>query len=154
MSVDTDRAHSPDPPADLGRPAAGLLTSGPVAGPSVRDAAGRVPWSDRSEAILEGVRIVSTGGGPIDPHVTPSVLAALRDRGRGEQLSDREREVLELLRQGHSNKVIARRLRITEGTVKTHANHILHRVGALDRTQAGLWAERHLRPGRPQEGRR
>ncbi|MGY1707297.1 response regulator [Geodermatophilus sp. SYSU D00697] len=105
-----------------------------------------------AEAILDGVRAVAAGGGPIDPQVAPSVIAALRDRGQTELLTDREREVLELLRQGHPNKVIARRLRIAEGTVKTHVTHILQRVGAADRTQAALWAERHLRPTRHEEG--
>ncbi|MGY1593385.1 response regulator [Geodermatophilus sp. SYSU D00965] len=105
-----------------------------------------------SDAILDGIRAVAAGGGPIDPQVAPSVISALRDRGQSEVLTEREREVLELLRQGHSNKAIARRLRIAEGTVKTHVTHILQRVGAADRTQAALWAERHLRPGRAEEG--
>jgi DNA-binding NarL/FixJ family response regulator len=106
-----------------------------------------------SEAILDAVRVVAGGGSTIDPQVAPAVLGALRDRGQGDALTDREREVLELLRQGYSNKVIARRLRITEGTVKTHVTHILHRVGAADRTQAALWAERHLRRPRADGGR-
>jgi DNA-binding NarL/FixJ family response regulator len=105
-----------------------------------------------ADAILAGVRSVAAGDGPIDPRVAPSVIAALRDRGQSEVLTDREREVLELLRQGHPNKVIARRLRIAEGTVKTHVTHILQRVGAADRTQAALWAERHLRPNRHEGG--
>jgi DNA-binding NarL/FixJ family response regulator len=107
-----------------------------------------------SEAILDAVRVIAGGGSTIDPQVAPAVLSALRDRGQGDSLTEREREVLELLRQGHSNKVIARRLRITEGTVKTHVTHILHRVGAADRTQAALWAERHLRRPRTDDGGR
>jgi DNA-binding NarL/FixJ family response regulator len=98
--------------------------------------------------------VIAGGGSTIDPQVAPAVLSALRDRGQGDSLTEREREVLELLRQGHSNKVIARRLRITEGTVKTHVTHILHRVGAADRTQAALWAERHLRRPRTDDGGR
>jgi DNA-binding NarL/FixJ family response regulator len=94
--------------------------------------------------LLEAIRVVAAGGGVIDSQIVPSVLAALRKRD-GEVLTEREREVLELLRQGHTNRTIARRLQIAEGTVKTHVNHILHRVGAADRTQAALWAERNLR---------
>jgi DNA-binding NarL/FixJ family response regulator len=105
-----------------------------------------------SEGILDAIRAVATGGGPIDPRVAPSVIAALRDRGQSELLTEREREVLELVRQGHSNKVIARRLRIAEATVKTHVTHILQRVGVADRTQAALWAERHLRANHAQDG--
>jgi DNA-binding NarL/FixJ family response regulator len=99
-----------------------------------------------AEAILDAVRVIAAGGAPVDPLVAPSVIADLRDRGQGELLSDREREVLELVRQGHPNRTIARRLSITEGTVKTHVTHILQRIGASDRTQAALWAERRLRP--------
>jgi DNA-binding NarL/FixJ family response regulator len=99
-----------------------------------------------AETILDGVRAIASGGSPVDPRVTPALLADLRDRGQGELLTEREREVLELLRQGLPNKSIARRLRISEGTVKTHVTHILQRTGAADRTQAALWAERHLRP--------
>jgi DNA-binding NarL/FixJ family response regulator len=94
--------------------------------------------------LLEAIHVVAAGGGVIDPQIVPSVLAGLRKRD-AEVLTEREREVLELLRQGHTNRTIARRLQIAEGTVKTHVNHILHRVGAADRTQAALWAERNLR---------
>ena len=98
--------------------------------------------------LLEAIHVVAAGGGIIDPQIVPSVLAGLRKRD-GEVLTEREREVLELLRQGHTNRTIARRLQIAEGTVKTHVNHILHRLGAADRTQAALWAERNLRRFRP-----
>ena len=101
-----------------------------------------------AEAILDAVRVIAAGGAPVDPLVAPSVIADVRDRGQGELLSDREREVLELVRQGHPNRAIARRLGISEGTVKTHVTHILQRIGASDRTQAALWAERRLRPPR------
>jgi DNA-binding NarL/FixJ family response regulator len=97
-----------------------------------------------AETLLDAVRVVAAGAGLIDPQLVPSVLSALRDRGEGDLLTEREREVLELLRQGHTNRIIARRLQITEGTVKAHVNHILHRVGVTDRTQAALWAERNL----------
>ena len=98
-----------------------------------------------AEEIIDAVRVIAAGGAPVDPLVAPSVIADLRDRGHGHLLTDREREVLELVRQGHPNRAIARRLRITEGTVKTHVTHILQRIGAADRTQAALWAARHLR---------
>lgn len=100
------------------------------------------------ESILDAVRCIAAGGAPVDPMVATAVLADLRDRGQGELLTDREKEVLELVRQGLPNKVIARRLRISEATVKTHVTRILQRIGAADRTQAALWAERRLRPVR------
>ena len=48
----------------------------------------------------------------------------------------REREVLQLLSQGHSNKDIAQSLCIAEDTVKTHIRHILEKLGVQSRTQA------------------
>jgi DNA-binding NarL/FixJ family response regulator len=101
---------------------------------------------NEAEAILEGVRSVSSGRAPIDPLVARSLLTNMRERGRAAKLTERELEVLDLLRQGQPNKTIARRLSISERTVKAHVTHIFQRIGVNDRTQAALWAERHL-PG-------
>ena len=65
-----------------------------------------------------------------------------RDRPQAE-LTAREREVLELIAQGLPNKQIARRLEISEKTVKAHLTRIYSAIGVTDRTQAALWAERH-----------
>jgi DNA-binding NarL/FixJ family response regulator len=99
-----------------------------------------------AEAVLGGVRAVARGDSPVDPSVTRSLLFERRERGQSDGLTDREREVLELIRQGLPNKSIGRRLGISERTVKAHVTHILQRLGVPDRTQAALWAERHLRP--------
>jgi DNA-binding NarL/FixJ family response regulator len=100
-----------------------------------------------AEQILDGVRTVASGGSPVDPAVARALLRDVRDRGgTAGPLTDRETEVLELIRLGHPNNSIARRLRISERTVKVHVTHIFQRIGVLDRTQAALWAERHLRP--------
>jgi DNA-binding NarL/FixJ family response regulator len=58
-------------------------------------------------------------------------------------LSEREREVLAMVAQGLPNKLIARRLEISEKTVKAHLTSVFRRIGVTDRTQAALWAERH-----------
>jgi DNA-binding NarL/FixJ family response regulator len=52
--------------------------------------------------------------------------------------------VLGLVRNGLTNKQIARRLGISERTVKAHLTSVLARIGVADRTQAALWAEREL----------
>jgi len=57
-------------------------------------------------------------------------------------LSKREREVLALVAEGLPNKLIARRLEISEKTVKTHLTSVFQRIGVSDRTQAALWAQR------------
>jgi DNA-binding NarL/FixJ family response regulator len=97
-----------------------------------------------AEVILDGVRSVAAGAAPVDPVVARSLLSSVREQQEVGQLTDREREVLELVRQGQPNKSIARRLEISEHTVKVHVTHILQRIGASDRTQAALWAERYL----------
>jgi DNA-binding NarL/FixJ family response regulator len=54
---------------------------------------------------------------------------------------------------GHPNKVIARRLGISERTVKAHLTSVYQRLGVTDRTQAALWAQRHEdSDGEPGEG--
>ena len=55
-------------------------------------------------------------------------------------LTDRERQILRCLLSGHSNKLIARVLDITEGTVKVHLKALMKKISAVNRTQAALWA--------------
>ena len=59
-----------------------------------------------------------------------------------EVLSDREKQVLRLAAQGLANKQIARRLGISESTVKVHVRNIMHKMGATNRTQAAYNARR------------
>jgi DNA-binding NarL/FixJ family response regulator len=59
-------------------------------------------------------------------------------------LTERETDVLVAVRDGLSNKQVARRLAISEKTVKSHLGRIFQRLGVSDRTQAALWASRHL----------
>ena len=58
-------------------------------------------------------------------------------------LSPRERDVLQLIARGHSNRQIARNLEIGEQTVKTHVRSILTKLGLQDRVQAAIFALRH-----------
>jgi DNA-binding NarL/FixJ family response regulator len=99
------------------------------------------------EEILAGVRAVAAGRSPFDPTAARSLLTGVRAHPAAADLTEREREVLELVRQGHPNKSIARRLQISERTVKAHVTRVFQRIGVSDRTQAALWAERHLHPG-------
>ena len=59
-------------------------------------------------------------------------------------LSERELEILSLLGQGKTNREIAKLLHITEGTARNYISRILAELGVSDRTQAALWAQRHL----------
>jgi DNA-binding NarL/FixJ family response regulator len=73
------------------------------------------------------------------------MLQAPRPATRGDDLTEREREVLELITRGMANKQIARALNISDSTVKAHVGSIFQRIGVADRTSAALWAERNAR---------
>lgn len=98
------------------------------------------------EDILEGIRAVSRGESPLHPRAARELLTSRRSAPGEErlpQLTGREVEVLRLVRQGLANKQIARRLGISERTVKAHLTSVFQRLDVADRTQAALWAERH-----------
>ena len=94
--------------------------------------------------IAEAIRTVNTGGSPLDPKAARTLLESRRADRSAPQLTDREREVLLLVRDGLANKQIARRLGIAERTVKAHLTSVYQRLGVTDRTQAALWASEHL----------
>jgi len=96
------------------------------------------------EELVRGVRAAARGESPLDPKAATAVLSARAERrtGGAEDLSPREREVLALVASGLPNKLIARRLDISEKTVKAHLTRVFQQIGVTDRTQAALWAER------------
>jgi DNA-binding NarL/FixJ family response regulator len=94
--------------------------------------------------IAEAIRAVHGGGSPLDPKAARALIESRRAGRDVPQLTDREREVLLLVRDGLANKQIARRLGIAERTVKAHLTSVFQRLGVTDRTQAALWASEHL----------
>ncbi|MDX2382116.1 MAG: response regulator transcription factor [Acidimicrobiia bacterium] len=96
------------------------------------------------DAIAAAIRSVHVGDSPLDPKVARALLESRRAAAAEPTLTDREREVLELVRQGLANKQIARRLGISERTVKAHLTSVYSSLGVSDRTQAALWAAEHL----------
>ncbi|ANH39735.1 Transcriptional regulatory protein LiaR [Nocardioides dokdonensis FR1436] len=92
--------------------------------------------------VLAGIRAVARGESPIHPKAARALLGA-RSGPTRPQLTGREVEVLRLVRDGLANKQIARRLDISERTVKAHLTSAFARIGVVDRTQAALWAQRH-----------
>jgi two-component system, NarL family, response regulator LiaR len=104
--------------------------------------------------LARAVRSACADEALIDPTVAARLLHTLSADGRGAggrggtttaadaigRLTRREREVLELIALGHSNKRIARELEVAEKTVKTHVGHVLAKLGVADRTQAALLA--------------
>jgi two-component system nitrate/nitrite response regulator NarL len=103
------------------------------------------------EVMLTSLREVATGKLVLSPGVAELLARALRSgahpRDADEaELTQREREILSLLTEGGSNKAIARRLDITEGTVKVHMKGILKKLRLRSRTEAAVWAIGHLGP--------
>jgi DNA-binding NarL/FixJ family response regulator len=96
-----------------------------------------------ADAVAEGIRAAARGEAPLDPRAARTMLDARSVPDPVAGLSDREREVLALLVEGLPNKLIARRLEISEKTVKAHLTRIFRELAVTDRTQAALWAERH-----------
>ena len=97
------------------------------------------------EVILTGVREIVAGGSPLDPKAARVLLTNRRSPGPETKLTDREQEVLDMVGAGLPNKTIARRLGISERTVKAHLTNVYQRLGVTDRTQAALWAQRQRR---------
>lgn len=134
------------------------------------------------ETLIEAIRVIHAGEALLDPAVTKSVIAQMRDGSGGwvpqdgslseaahagdlaaraavpaaasepspqampaeyERLSEREREVLLGLAEGLSNAAIAKRLWVSDATVKTHVSNVLGKLGLRDRIQAVIYAYEH-----------
>ncbi len=97
--------------------------------------------SEPSE-LFAAVHAAARGESPLTPKAA-SALVSERSERRSAELTDRETEVLELVAEGMPNKLIARRLEISEKTVKAHLTSVFAAIGVSDRTQAALWARDH-----------
>jgi len=95
--------------------------------------------------IIKALRDAAEGGVPLSPKAARALLPGNRLPGgsSSDALSAREREVLSLVAVGLPNKSIARRLTISEKTVKAHLTRVFTVLGVGDRTSAALWAQRH-----------
>lgn len=109
-------------------------------------AQGYIPKSSTTEIMLHAIRLVLAGGLYVPkqalgilsstPPTEPRVSASLMD------LTPRQREVLQLLATGMSNKQIARQLNMSDSTVRVHVTAILRTLNVSNRTQAGMAAMR------------
>ena len=122
---------------------AGMLRAG---------AAGFVLKGVPAEDLQRAVRAVAEGGSWLDPAVTARVLAIYRsaaprpvaaNQADLDALTGREREVLALIGRGKTNGEIAAELFVSEGTVKTHVNHVFTKLRLRDRAAAVVFAFDH-----------
>ncbi|WP_094457082.1 response regulator transcription factor [Niveispirillum lacus] len=130
--------------ADLSQPA---LARSLAAG-----AHGHVSKGASFNAVLRAVRLILMGQAVYPAAAaqglgqSPSVTTTAGDtqsQSGGADLSPRETQILACVISGHSNKAIARRLSITESTVKMHFKNAMRKINAGNRTQAAIWAMEH-----------
>jgi DNA-binding NarL/FixJ family response regulator len=107
-------------------------------------AAGYLLKTVQPQELARAVRAAHAGGALLDPGVAARLVEALAgtppEEPEAGRLTPREREVLELIARGRSNKRIALELGVSEKTVKTHVGHVLAKLGVTDRTQAAMRA--------------
>jgi len=112
-----------------------------------------------SDSLIDAIKVVSEGGSYLHPKITHNLVQEYRRLAQGNGssilqnkdlqfikplhvLTKRECEVLQLLAEGKSNRVISEKLEISEKTVKNHVSNILQKMGVKDRTQAVVTAIR------------
>ncbi|WPZ01492.1 two-component system response regulator NarL [Idiomarina sp. OXR-189] len=95
------------------------------------------------ELLLEQIHRAVTGKMVLSEAITEILATALRQpksiNSQLSSLTNREYEILSLIAQGMSNKMIARELDISEGTVKVHVKHLLKKLGLRSRVEAAVW---------------
>jgi len=106
-----------------------------------------------SEELAVAIRAVHKGYTQLGPGIVKKLLTQFSHVAPTQslpvpsslaELTPREKEVLQLIATGASNREIAHQLYISEGTVKNHVTNILNRLNLRDRTQAAIWANTYL----------
>lgn len=104
--------------------------------------------------LLQAVRATYQGQAQLHPEVARRLMSLVSGKLEQEtahpalpagldKLTEREREVLELIAQGFNNHEIAAKMVVGESTVKTHVSNLLSKLGLEDRTRAAIWALKH-----------
>ncbi|MBC3381065.1 two-component system response regulator NarL [Serratia fonticola] len=96
------------------------------------------------EELLKALHQAAAGQMVLSEALTPVLAASLRENRPAverdiQQLTPRERDILKLIAQGLPNKLIARKLMITESTVKVHVKHLLKKMKLKSRVEAAVW---------------
>jgi len=107
-------------------------------------AVGYIPKSSSSQVMLSALRLVLAGGVYVPVDIlrdTDAHAEPLRKQRDGVQLTERQLDVLRLIIQGKPNKLIARELQLSEGTVKIHLASIYRALNVSNRTEAAMAAQ-------------
>lgn len=104
-------------------------------------AMGFIPKDSASSAVVNAIRLVQTGNIYIPPVLLEHENAVSPHSGSA-SLTGRQRDVMQLIAEGKSNKEIARQLSLAETTVKMHVTHIMRTLDVSNRTQAVIKAEK------------
>jgi two-component system, NarL family, response regulator NreC len=121
-----------------------LVVSSQAAPSSVRQAlsagaAGYVPKRASDQELVAAIRQVAAGGGYVDPDLGAKLVVPDRSAAL-EPLSERERDILQLLALGYTNQEIGRKRYISVRTVDTHRAHIMRKLGLETRAELVLFA--------------
>ena len=98
------------------------------------------------EQILEDIQKAAKGQTVLSASMNQALAECLREESfskerRVSELTEREKSVLKLIAQGKTNKEIGKALEISDGTVKVHVKHVLHKLSFRSRVEAAVWAK-------------
>ena len=106
-------------------------------------AMGYIPKESTSSVMLNALKLILAGGIYVPPTLAKQINQKVNQSDSiGNDLTPRQLQVLKMVIQGHSNKVIAAELNISEATIKMHVTAILRSLGVSNRTQAAMMAEK------------
>jgi len=117
---------------------------------AVRNGADGYLLKDTSrEDLIQAISEITTGKTPVDPKVAGKLFSQISKTGMpgestiGNNLSEREKEILKMISQGMTNAEISESLFLSEGTIRNYVSSILEKLDVKDRTQAAVLALRH-----------
>jgi two-component system, NarL family, response regulator LiaR len=131
-----------------------VLEDASVVGAVKAGAIGYLLKNTEADELLNAIHAAAEGQVRLSPEASARLVREIRSPQSPEKLTERETEVLRLLAEGKANKEIARKLGISEQTVKSHVHSLLAKLGMLSRTQAALFAARIGLVSLEQVGRR
>lgn len=102
---------------------------------------------EKPDTVIRQIHDVLAGNLQVSPALTQVLAQSLRAPAPQAlvELTPREKDVVRMIAEGKSNKMVGNKLGISEGTVKTHVKSLLHKIGARSRVEAAVWALENLK---------